>query len=50
MDHEEVVFARLKGKFKHYCPDWDELAIDETCVEFEHCLCEFEEQRDQRRK
>lgn len=40
MDHEEKRFAELKGKKKHYCPDWDYMAIDETCPEFEACCCE----------
>ena len=33
----------LTGKYKHYCPDFDYLPIDETCSEFEYCLCEWEE-------
>lgn len=23
----------------HYCPEYDYMAIDEECVEFENCLC-----------
>lgn len=42
MDYEDHMFSKLKGTFRHYCSDWDGLAIDETCVEFEHCLCELE--------
>jgi len=36
---EEEVMKTLTGKFKHYCWEWDEMAIDETFPEFEHCLC-----------
>lgn len=35
----DLSFERLTGDFKHYCPEWDGLAIDETCVEFEACVC-----------
>ena len=35
----------LTGKYKHYCPDFDYLPIDETCTEFEYCLCEWEEEQ-----
>lgn len=28
----------LTGKFKHYCFDWDELPVDETCPEWP-CSC-----------
>lgn len=38
-DIEEQVFNTLQGKYKHYCWDWDGMAIDETCPEFEYCLC-----------
>ena len=31
----------LTGKFKHWCPDFDYLPIDETCFEFQFCLCDF---------
>ena len=31
----------LEIKFKHECPDWDFLDIDETWPEFEACCCEF---------
>lgn len=24
----------LTGKFGHWCYDWDELPVDETCIEF----------------
>ena len=33
----------LTGKYKHYCPDFDFLPIDETCWEFKFCLCERKE-------
>jgi hypothetical protein len=36
---EKKIFESLKGKYKHYCQDWDFLAIDETCPEFQSCLC-----------
>jgi len=39
MDLEEIAFSLLTGKQKHYCPDWDEMAIDETRPEFESCTC-----------
>lgn len=29
----------LTGKFAHWCWDWDQLPIDETCREFEVCCC-----------
>lgn len=29
----------LTGDYKHYCPDWDDLPIDETCAEFGGCTC-----------
>jgi hypothetical protein len=39
MDHEEAVYRQLQGTFKHYCHDFDGLAIDETCPEFRCCTC-----------
>ena len=33
----------LEGKYKHYCQDFDYLPIDETCFEYQFCLCEFED-------
>jgi hypothetical protein len=39
IDHEEVIFKTLTGKYKHYCPEWDFMAIDEFSPEFEACLC-----------
>jgi len=29
----------LTGKKAHWCADWDDLPIDETCLEFP-CVCE----------
>ena len=40
VDRESEVFKRLKGLKKHFCPDWDYMAIDETCDEFQACCCE----------
>jgi hypothetical protein len=31
----------LTGRFRHWCYDWDQLPIDETCEEFECCVCNF---------
>lgn len=28
----------LKGKHVHWCPEWDELPMDETCIEWP-CGC-----------
>jgi hypothetical protein len=39
-DPEAVFFRRLTGRLKHFCPDWDYMAIDETCQEFSSCLCD----------
>jgi hypothetical protein len=41
VDRESSAFQRLKGVKKHFCPDWDFMAIDETCPEFEGCSCKF---------
>lgn len=32
----------LTGDFCHYCTEWDDLPIDETCEEFAACLCEYD--------
>lgn len=32
----------LEGKFRHWCPDWDYLPIDDTVKEFECCTCNKE--------
>jgi hypothetical protein len=29
----------LTGKYRHWCYEWDELPIDDTCEEFECCIC-----------
>jgi len=29
----------LTGEYKHWCLDWDDLPIDETCQEIESCCC-----------
>ena len=39
IDHEVEVMKTLKGKFKHYCVEWDSMAIDETSPEFDACMC-----------
>jgi hypothetical protein len=39
IDHEEMIFKTLTGKYKHYCVEWDGMAIDEFSPEFEACLC-----------
>lgn len=39
VDRESEAFNKLKGVKKHFCPDWDYMAIDETCPEFESCHC-----------
>ena len=31
----------LTGEKSHYCPDWDYLPIDETCMEIEACTCNW---------
>ena len=41
-DYEQEVFDRLQGKRKHFCPDWDGMAIDDTMMEIEGCICDFE--------
>lgn len=32
----------LLGRCKHWCPEWDDLPIDEFCSEFACCGCTFE--------
>ena len=39
VDRESEAFKRLRGVKKHFCPDWDYMAIDETCEEFQACSC-----------
>ena len=29
----------LTGRFAHWCNDWDDLPIDDTCDEFACCTC-----------
>lgn len=29
----------LSGNYMHWCPDWDYLPIDDTCIEFTVCTC-----------
>lgn len=29
----------LTGDKAHWCPEWDDLPIDETCDEFRFCQC-----------
>ena len=40
----------LTGKYAHWCEEWDELPVDETCEEFACCLCysgpEFEKAKE----
>lgn len=40
----------LTGKYKHYCPEWDGLPIDETCPEFSGCVCFSDEEATEMRK
>ncbi len=40
-DYENYVFERLTGRLKHYCPDWDGMAINESKPEFGVCTCDF---------
>lgn len=42
IDVEATEYSKLHGKYKHYCPDWDYMAIDETCPEWDCCTCKFE--------
>ncbi len=39
VDRESRVFKQLKGRYKHFCPDWDYMAIDENSPEFDACSC-----------
>ena len=40
----------LTGKHGHWCPDWDELPIDETCSEWPcGCAEELEKEPDAER-
>ena len=42
MNPECIAFEKREGRFRHYCDDWDGMAIDETCHEFIACHCTFE--------
>jgi hypothetical protein len=37
--------ALLTGKYAHWCAEWDDLPIDETCAEWP-CECGFQEDID----
>ena len=39
IDYEEIAYNKLTGKYKHYCWEWDFMAIDESYPEFAHCTC-----------
>jgi hypothetical protein len=39
MDYEERQYNKLTGKRRHYCPDWDGMAIDEHSPEYAVCAC-----------
>ena len=36
----------LRGNCSHWCPDWNFTPIDETCIEFESCTCDFNEEKE----
>jgi hypothetical protein len=44
LDTEQKVFETLTGQYKHYCIEWDGMAIDENMPEFDSCLCYNKEQ------
>lgn len=50
IDTEQIRFVLLQGKYKHYCPDWDFMAIDETCPEFDACTCGLAPKRPENEK
>jgi hypothetical protein len=35
----------LKGKYRHYCNEFDGLPVDENCFEFKFCTC-FEDSQE----
>ncbi len=41
---EREPVERLVGIYRHYCPDWDFMAIDEHSPELEGCTCDFTKQ------
>ncbi len=38
-DKLQKIFDNLKGKYKHYCLEWDGMPLDETSVDFHCCGC-----------
>ena len=44
-DVEQEIFKKLTGEFKHFCYEWDGMAIDETCGEFAFCTCDWGDQQ-----
>ena len=38
-DPERDAFTKLDPLTRHYCPDWDGMAIDAGCPEYECCSC-----------
>jgi hypothetical protein len=45
-DCMEFYGSVLTGKKSHWCPEWDDLPIDETCSEFNACCCMFDDEQD----
>ena len=39
IDIEKLRYERLRGQYKHYCNDWDMMAIDEHSPEYACCTC-----------
>ena len=39
VDQDYRDYLELKGKKKHFCPDWDFMPIDESSPEFTACTC-----------
>lgn len=37
----------LTGEKGHWCPEFDDLPIDETCPEFEFCRCDLSESEEE---
>ena len=29
----------LRGGHRHWCPEWDDLPIDDTLPEYQSCIC-----------
>lgn len=42
LNYERLRFLKLTGNLRHYCPDWDFMAIDENCPEMQCCTCAFQ--------